>query len=253
MSDNDNSKPKFYDFINVYDFTCGLPGSKESIQFKPVTTGQIKKLLTYEKETNIVVQEQALDDLISSSVLSEGFNIDEQYLYDRLYLLIEIRKKTKGEVLEFQIKCPECHSQSLNRINLEELEIVSLESTDDVMVELGKVKVYLRHMKRMHQKEDIRPQLFPKTLTDTQKSYMYQVAFHACAINKIETPNGMDEDISMKDRIYFIESIPMDQMEILKDKLEEMAFGWKLENKIKCKHCDFEHVTDIPIQQNFFG
>jgi len=250
MSEN---KPKFYDFVNVYDFNCELPGSKNSIQFKPVTTGQIKKLLTYEKETNLVVQEQALDDLISSSVLSEGFDIDEQYIYDRLYLLIEIRKKTKGEVLEFQMKCPECDSQSLNRVNLDQLETIPLESTDDLVVELGSVKVHLKHMKRKHQKEDIKPQLFPKNLSDTQKGYMYQVAFHACAIDKIETPNGIDENIPMKDRVYFIENIPMGQMEILKDKVEKMAFGWKLENKIQCKHCDFEQITDIPIQQNFFG
>jgi hypothetical protein len=250
---SNENKPKFYDFVNVYDFTCEMPGSKETIQFKPVTTGQIKKLLTYENETNIVVQEQALDDLISSSVLTEGFNIDDQYLYDRLYLLIEIRKKTKGEILEFQVKCPECNSQSLNRVNLENLDVIPLENTDDVVVELGRVKVHLRHMKRKHQKEDIKPQLFPKNLSDSQKAYMYQVAFHACAINKIETPNGIDEDIPMRDRIYFIESIPMSQMEILKDKLDEMAFGWKLENKIKCNHCTFEYKADIPVQQNFFG
>jgi hypothetical protein len=71
MSEN---KPNFLDYVNVYEFECELPGSKQKVKFKPVTTGQIKKLLTYEKETNYVIQEQALDDLISSSVLSEGFN-----------------------------------------------------------------------------------------------------------------------------------------------------------------------------------
>ena len=59
-----SERPKFYDHVNVYDFSCELPGSKETIQFKPVSTGQIKKLLTYENESNYVLQEQALDDLI---------------------------------------------------------------------------------------------------------------------------------------------------------------------------------------------
>ena len=96
-----SEKPKFLQHVNVYDFTCELPGSKQTVQFKPVTTGQIKKLLSYENETNYVVQEQALDDLISSSVLSDGFDIGELFIYDRLFLLLEIRKKTKGEILEF--------------------------------------------------------------------------------------------------------------------------------------------------------
>ena len=251
MSEN---KLKFYDFVNVYEFTCELPGSKKTVQFKPVTTAQIKRLLTYENETNYVIQEQALDDLISSTVLSDDFDINEQYIYDRMFLLIEIRKKTKGEVLEFQITCPECNSQSLNRVNLDNLEIKQLEDNNNRIVELGdKIKVHLRHMKRKHQKEDIKPQLFSKRMTDTQQAYMFQVAFHACAIDKIETPNGIDENIPMKDRVFFIEQIPIGYMEILKEEIDNMSFGWKLQNKVKCNHCSFNFVEEIPIQQNFFS
>lgn len=245
-------KANFMDYINVYEFECELPGSKEIVKFKPVTTGQIKKLLTYENETNYVVQEQALDDLISSSVLSEGFNIDDLYIYDRMYLLMEIRKKTKGEVLEFKIDCPECKSQSLNRIDLNQLELTELEDERNRIVDFGQIKVHLRHMKRIHQKEDIRPQHFPKGLGDTQKAYIFQVLFHACSIDKIETPSGIDEDIPMKDRIYFIENIPMNQVEKIRDEINNMAFGWDLEYKIVCPHCGYENKESIPIQQNFF-
>lgn len=250
MSEN---SPKFYDFINVYDFQCELPGSGETVKFKPLTTGNIKNLLTHENEQNYVVQEQVIDDLMSSSILTEGFNVEEQYIYDRLFLLMEIRKKTKSEVLEFQVNCPECKSQSINRLNLEELENKELDSQEDHVVTLNEaIKVHLRHMKRKHQKEDIKANFFKKSMSDTQQAYMFQLAFHACAINKIETPSGIDEDIPMKDRMYFIEQIPMNYMEVIKKELDDMAFGWKLENKIKCVHCNFEFVEDIPIQQNFF-
>jgi transcription elongation factor Elf1/ribosomal protein L28 len=248
-----SEKPNFLDYVNVYEFECELPGSKQKVKFKPVTTGQIKKLLTYENETNYVIQEQALDDLISSSVLSEGFSSDELYIYDRMYLLMELRKKTKGEILEFKIDCPKCKSQSINRVNLDELEMKQLEDVNDQLVDFGDVKVYLRHMKRKHQKRDITPNLFPKKLTSTQQGYIFQVLFHACAINKIETPKGIDENIDMKNRIFFIENIPMQQMEMIKNTVESMEFGWKLENKIQCPHCGHEESEEIPIQQNFFG
>lgn len=248
-----SDKPKFLDYINVYEFSCELPGSKEVVNFKPVTTGQIKKLLTYENETNYVIQEQALDDLISSSIFSEGFDIDELYIYDRMFMLIELRKKTKGEILEFKMTCPECNSQSLNKVNLDELKMKQLKDNDNVIVDLGKIKVHLRHVKRKHQKEDIKSNYFPKGLSESQRSYIFQVMFHACAIDKIETPSGIDDNITMKDRIYFVEHIPISQMEILKDKLDEMAFGWELENKVKCVHCGYENIEPIPIQQNFFG
>jgi hypothetical protein len=248
-----SEKPNFLEYVNVYEFECELPGSKEVIKFKPVTTGQIKKLLTYENEQNYVVQEQALDELISSSVLSKNFNIDELFIYDRMFLLMEIRKKTKGEVLEFKLTCPECNSQSLNRVNLDDLKLIILDTTDEHMVEIGNVKVYLRHMKRKHQKKDIKPMYFQQGMTNTQAGYIFQVLFHACAIDKIETPKGIDEDIPMKDRIYFIENIPMKQMEIIKDEVEKMAFGWELEQQTKCTHCGYTRNESIPLQQNFFG
>jgi cytochrome c-type biogenesis protein CcmH/NrfF len=250
-----SDKPKFYDFVNVYDFNCELPGSKDTIQFKPVNTGQLKKLLTYENETNYVVQEQALDALITSSVLTEDFDISNMYIYDRLFLLIEIRKKTKGESIEYQITCPECSSQSLNKSSLNDLELTQIDETlSEKPLDLSNgIKVYLRHMTRKHQIEDIQAKYFPKKRSEKHQMYMMQVLFHACAISKIETPNGMDENISLKDRMYFIEEIPMDEMRLIKDRVDEMAFGLKLEQKTKCVHCGFEHIDDIPIQNNFFG
>jgi len=249
-----SDRPKFLKHVNVYDFKCDLPGSKESVHFKPVTTGQIKKLLTYENETNYVVQEQALDDLISSSVLSEGFDVGELYIYDRLFLLLEIRKKTKGEILEFQLNCDKCNSQSLQRVNLDNLEIIEPEKLDNVIVELSNgIKVHLRHMKRKHQKQEMLPRFFPKNATDRQLGYMFQVLFHACAIDKIETPSGIDEEIPLKDRIYFVEEIPMQEMEKIQKAVDDMGFGWKLEYSYSCTHCQHANKDLIPIQQNFFG
>jgi len=249
-----SEKPKFLQHVNVYDFTCELPGSKQTVQFKPVTTGQIKKLLSYENETNYVVQEQALDDLISSSVLSDGFDIGELFIYDRLFLLLEIRKKTKGEILEFQLNCDKCNSQSLQRVNLDSLEIVEPENLDNVIVELSNdIKVHLRHMKRKHQQQEMLSRFFPKNATDRQLGYMFQVLFHACAIDKIETPSGIDEELSIKDKIYFVEEIPMHEMEKIQKSVDSMGFGWKLEYGYDCIHCKHENKDMIPIQQNFFG
>lgn len=251
---SEKKHPIFMDYVNIYEFSCVLPGSKETVVFKPVTTGQIKRLLTYENETNYVIQEQALDDLIISSVLSENFNIDDLYIYDRMFLLMELRKKTKGEVLEFEVTCPECKSQSLNRVNLDALNYKELDNEENHIVDLGnEIKVHLRHVKRGHQKEEIRKNFFPKGMTDNQKAYTFQVLFHACAIDKVETPKGIDENINMKDKIYLIENIPMQQMEMIRDEIDNMSFGWELENKISCVHCKYENVEPIPIQNHFFS
>lgn len=251
---SDNNRPKFYDHVNVYDFTCKLPGDGQNVKFKPVITGQLKKLLTYENEKNLLIQEQALDDMILSCVISENFNLDELYLEDRFYLLVELRKKTKGEVLEFSLNCPQCNSQSLNKIDLNKLPVRPLDKKkDNLIVDLGHgMKVYLRRLKRKHQKE-IKPSMIQEHLTDTQKQAEIGILYHACAIDKIETPDGVDENLKITDKKYLIENIPTGQYDMIRDAIEEMSFGLDLEYTIKCRQCSFEQKTMVPIENNFFS
>jgi hypothetical protein len=42
-------------------------------------------------------------------------------------------------------------------------------------------------------------------------------------------------------------------MDIIRKEIDSMDFGWNLQQKIKCPHCQYEQVEDVPIQQNFFG
>ena len=248
-----SDKPKFLDRVNVYEFTCKLPGLNQEVKFKPVNTGQLKKLLTYENETNLIVQEQALDDLISSSVLSEDFNIDELYLEDRFFLLVELRKKTKGEVLEFTLTCPKCNSQTLNRVDLNKLTVKPLDPGVSKIVELGnEIKVHLRRVKRKHQK-DIKPGHIPKNLTTTQQSAEIQILSHACAIDKVETPEGIDENITLVDKKYLIENIPTGDYDKIRNGIEALSFGTDLSYVMGCNQCDFKQTIEVPIEQNFFS
>jgi len=250
MSEN---RPKFYDRVNVYEFTCELPGNKQEVKFKPVNTGLLKKLLTYENETNIIIQEQALDDLISSSVLSEDFNIDELYLEDRFYLLVELRKKGKGEVLEFSLTCPQCKSQTLNRIDLDKMPVKPLDEKADMVVNLrNDIKVHLRRLKRKDQKE-IKPGMIPDNLSDFQKQAEVQILYHACAIDKVETPDGIDDNLTIRDKQYLIENIPTDDYDKIKDAIEKLSFGIDLSYNIKCRKCNFEYQTLVPVENNFFS
>ena len=252
---SEETRPKFYDHVNVYEFTCELPGNKQEVKFKPVNTGNLKKLLTYEKETNLLIQEQALDDLILSSVLSEDFNIDELYLEDRFFLLVELRKKTKGEVLEFSLNCPneECKSQSLNRVDLSKLPVKPIDESDNMVVDLDhNIKVYLRRLKRKHQKE-IHPSMIHEHLTPTQKQAEVQILYHACTIDKIETKSGIDENLKITDKKYLLENIPTGDYDKIRDRINETSFGVDLSYKSKCNKCGFEYETIVPVENNFFS
>lgn len=254
MSNEEVKRSKIYDFVNAYEFTCELPGSEEEIKFKPVTTFQLKQLLTYENENNLIIQEQALDDLISSSVLNEDFNIDEMYIDDKMFLLVELRKKSKGEFLEFQLECPKCNSQSINKINLDELDIIPFNPNINRVVKLSNgVKVYVRNLKRKHQKE-IKPNMIKKNWSETKQLAELQSLHLACAIDKIELPDKtIEENIKIMDKVYLVDNIPTNEKEKIEEKLEEISFGVDFNYKVKCIHCKYEHETSIPLKNNFFS
>ena len=185
--------------------------------------------------------------------MSEDFDINELYLEDRFFLLVELRKKTKGEVLEFTLTCPKCKSQTLNRVDLEKMPVKPIDPNVEMTVDLGnEIKVYLRRLKRKHQKE-IRPNMIPQHLTPTQKQAEAQILYHACAIEKVETPEGVDENLKLTDKKYLIENIPTGDYDKIRDALEAITFGVDLSYTVGCNQCNFKQEVDVPIENNFFS
>jgi hypothetical protein len=78
----------FKKYLNVYEFETTLPGSGEVIKYKPITTGQLKKLLIYEDDDDPSIIEEALDDLITSSVISEGFDVTDLKVHIIILILL---------------------------------------------------------------------------------------------------------------------------------------------------------------------
>lgn len=243
----------YKDFLNVYEFDCILPGLNEQVTFKPITTGQLKKLLVYENETNPIVIEQAFDNLIQGTVTTEGFDIDRLYLQDRNFLLIEIRKKTKGELYTFQFKCPKCKSDNVNNINLSNLPVIKREEPKDNEITISdKVRVSLDHVTRGEQKEAY------STLKVMNKSPSVVgaemgIATMAAGIKKVFSPGG-EEDLNFEDRIDLMENyINIDTFNKMKDWFATNDFGIKLTYRMKCDNCKFEsEEQEIQFDSNFF-
>jgi len=257
----------FKKYLNVYEFETTLPGSGITVKFKPITTGQLKRLLVYENETDPATVEEALDELIGTSVITDEFDVKGIYLQDRFYLLIEIRRKTKGDLYQFEIKCPECGSQSLQTINLTELEMRELPPDVDYNMVLSEnISVELRHVTRYDQiaafafvdeiKED---------LTPIQKAVESAMVLNSIAIKSVTTPEGKDEEVSLEDKKYLLENIPRPMYEKITEWFENNTFGYNFVLDIECRHtkpsgkkgvpskrCGFKQETIIPLENFFF-
>jgi hypothetical protein len=247
-----SEKAKFRDYLNVYNFTCELPGTGERIDFKPITTGQLKKLLTYENEKNPVHQEEAIDELIRMSITTEGYDSDTMFLEDRFFFIIQIRKKSKGEVLEFTNKCKECKSQSLIKLSLDDLPVISKNPEENAEVELSNgIKIKLKHVTRGEQKQ-IKPNVFIG-LTDTQKSAEMQIYTTALGIYSVTTPDfGEETELALEDKRYLVENIPTNEFEKLRNWYDDNFFGIEFKTELKCVHCGHPEKMEIPMDSAFF-
>jgi len=247
----------FKKYINVYEFDCILPGNGKEVKFKPITTGQMKSLLVYEGEKRPSKIEEALDNLITSSVTSENFDVAELYLQDRFCLLIELRKKTKGNEYQFNLTCPICKSQSIQNIDLDDLVISKINKrlskkvkiNDDITVELG-------HIRRKDQVKAFR--LVDKNFkiskfTETQRLAEITLYTYAQAIETIVTPDGEEKNIDLEDKVFLLNNIPQDDYTKITDWFEKNNFGVEFSYTAKCIHCDdFEQKRDIPVSNFFF-
>jgi hypothetical protein len=252
-SENVKNVLDFKQYLNAYEFETELPGSGETVKFRPVTTGQLKRMLVYEGSEDPSVIEGALDELISSSIVTPGFNINNLYLQDRFYLLVKIRSKTKGEMYKFAYKCRECESQTPQAVNLDMLPVKKLEEVSDDIVKLtDSLSVRLSHVTRGDQNKAYEIIGKMKNLSENQRFTEMALFTHAIAIKSIIVPEGEITDSSIKDRKYLLENIPTDSYGKIREWFDNNDFGLDFTYKVKCSSCNNEEEVSIPMENFFF-
>lgn len=293
----------FKRYLNCYEWETTLPGSGKVLKYKPITTGQIKRLLLYSDMEDNKSIESALDNLISECVVSEGFDVKELYLPDRFYLMIEIRCATKGYKYTFQTRCLKCNSQSQNTVDISTLPVKKLGKNDNLLevkikapekekqvIKKGKLElvtndapVVIENVSTNEIKDVINDKKLPwnyvklndnvsvtlspltrgielaceemlkdKELTDEQRDVEMSLLGYAMAIENIITPAGVEENITLENKIFLIENITPPEKEILDKWFNDNLFGIDFKFKVKCIHCSEETERVIPLQDFFY-
>lgn len=235
--------------LDVYEFPCKLPSGQE-LKISPVTTGQMKKILAYENETDPFVIEEALDQLITDCVVTEGFDIKDLYLQDRFYLLMEIRKVTKGASYGFKIKCPKCAVDIVKSVKLDELPFV--EYTDikgDIDIN-DRLKFKFDYPTRGNQIEAIE---YVRTLDITSMSERMAeivIATFASCITEVVS-GGEVVDVPLSDRVYVLNNIVQDKFTEFKTFFVDNDFGVSFKVDITCPFCRNKDEMEIPLSDFF--
>jgi hypothetical protein len=244
----------FKEYLNVFEFDCILPGSGKRIRFKPMTVKALKRMLTREDEnTSAEAYTEMFDELFRNSVLNENFDPHELLVFDRYVLLLEIRKKTKGEKSEVTVTCGKCKGQSVQSIDFEDIEILPVPDNIDYTIPItSDLSITMKYLTRAD--ELVVFQIAneeTKGMKQLQKETETAIWMDAAAVDEIVTPQGPQPGITIYDKKYLLENLPQPLYAEIQGWHERYKFGPELEIKLKCPHCKHELQEDVT-DLNFF-
>jgi hypothetical protein len=239
-----------------YEFNDVLPGSGKKIKLKPITTAQMKKLLSYSGGAEEA--ETSLDDLITSCVVDPTFDIKDLYLEDRFYLLVALRKKTKGALYSFTYTCrnPKCGAESLQNMDINKMEVKKLGKLDSMVKLDSNFSVQLKYITRgiQVQAQEIVNNLekIGPPLEGVRKEAEVATLMHALCIEKIFLPGNKEVQPSLDEAIEFLNTIPMGLYEKIRDWFNTITFSIDFKFNVICDVCKQTEKIEVPLESFLF-
>lgn len=233
--------------VDNYDFPCTLPSGIE-LKIRPITTAKMKRILAYENEKDSLVIEEALDDLIKSCVVNEDFNLDDLYLQDRFFLLIELRKISKGVNYTFNFNCPVCKVENIKTVVLSELEVTPYGVENNIVEFTDKIKFDVSFPTRGNQLTAAKT--VPKTLGESERLADIGMLMYAQCINRVLVDDN-EVEASLEDKLYLLNNVPTSSFDTFKKWFSDNDFGVNFEFEARCMSGDFTRKTEIPLEGFF--
>ena len=109
--------------IAVPEYELEIPSSETKIKYRPFLVKEEKILLLAlesDDQTNII---NAIKSIIKNCVYGE-VNVDEMPTFDLEYIFLQLRSKSKGEVIDLKYECPKCKTELPIQINTEEIKVI---------------------------------------------------------------------------------------------------------------------------------
>lgn len=240
-------------YLNVYEFDVTLPGTGETIRIKPLTTGQIKKLLIYENERDPKIIDTILDDMINDTVISpEDFTVDNLSLQDRFFLLVEIRKKSKGNLYKFKWTCPQCDTQNFASVSIDKMKLIPLPEEVDYIIPLDEnLSLRMKYLTRGEVKQIYSESEMAEGATPSQRIAELAMINNAASIENIISPDG-EESPTWQEKVEFLDEAPQSFYEKITDWIKEYNYGVDFSYKLKCKGCGRTIAQEVPLEDFFF-
>jgi hypothetical protein len=103
-------------------YSAVLPSSGKTFSYRPFTVREQKALLLANESTNENEKLLNIKNIISQCTFGEidAYNVP---LFDIEYVILLIRTKSVGEIIDVQIACKQCGKTTDHAINIEEIKV----------------------------------------------------------------------------------------------------------------------------------
>lgn len=225
------------------NFEVILPVSKEKITFRPFVMKEEKLLLlaseSGDRESIYLALNQAISECSFGKV-----SCDSHSMMDVQYLFLQVRGKSVGEIIEFNVVCGNCSNSLPYSLDINEIQLKindkhkkTIELDNGIVVKMNYPK--LKHLSRLSN-------------PDLEINDVYEMISEC--IEKIQTSEETYtlENSSLEDFREFIDNLTIAQFEKIKNFFDTMP---RIEHDIKfiCAKCSANNTVNVDEIVNFFG
>jgi hypothetical protein len=243
---------KLSEYLNAYKFNTTLPGTSKIVNFKPISTFQLKELASGGQDAD-----DALDKLINDCVTDKDFDVKDLALQDRFFLLVELRIKSKGATYSISYRCDKCDSQFLQDIDLSKMKVNQLKPDLDYVAKLDEnigVELSLLTRNVVKKATALVDQLIKDgTYKENDKMLDESIMAYVLSIKKIITPAGTIENPDIETSMMLFKSpCPLSFYDKMSEWYTKIDFGMDFKFDIVCTHCGRTEQIEVSLE-NFFS
>ena len=123
--------------IAVPEYELTLPSTEKQIKYRPFLVKEEKVLLIALESENQINIINAIRTIISNCLYGD-VNVDEMPTFDLEFIFLQLRAKSKGEVIDLKYECPKCKTELEVNINTEDVNVIkNPEHTDTIELDDG--------------------------------------------------------------------------------------------------------------------
>lgn len=225
-------------------YTCVLPSSKKTVEYRPFLVGEQKVLLIAQESEDANQQVREMVRMIDTCC--DDVTAEKLSAIDLEWLFLQIRIKSVGETSDVVIECPKCKKENELSINLESTEILQEGKEISNIVELTpNISLDL-----MHPTYKVIQQLDANKAEDAKQ--VFDIV--AKCINSIIEGDEIHtrDDFTDKELVSFLDSMSMDMFERIQEFFAS-APSLIINHNYDCIECKGDNTLKLAGIANFFG